>query len=175
MRPPLVPTVALLLLTPFTAYAQKPLDPSAIEGRLIEIDHTLQRLVDLLETMSAHQRTDLLLRRTEIQLRRIEPREAALRQIRESRERQSLVLEQLERQIEEGRRAWYELRELPESTPEELTLLERRIQEQDRSRERIEAEIDLLDQQIVELENELSGPRATLRTLEASIDQELLP
>jgi hypothetical protein len=34
---------------------------------------------------------------------------------------------------------------------------------------------DLLDQQIAELENELSGPRATLRTLEAAIDEELLP
>lgn len=157
------------------ARAQDPADLSTLEGPLLEIDRTLQRLVDLLETMSAHQRTDLLLRRTEIQLSRIEPRETALRQLRESRERQSLVLEQLERQIEDGRRTWYELRELPESTPEELALLERRIEEQDRTREQIEAEIDLLDQQIVELENELSGPRATLRTLEAAIDEELLP
>lgn len=157
--------IALLLLSPGAAAQTQ----AAPQQELIQLDRSLQELVSLLREVLARQEVDLLFRRVELGLQKMDPLNQELESLRARKAADDARLSQLRTVM-----AAFQASDTQEGASPEAS------EEGEIQRMQLEAEVAQLkrrvseaDQRIVELENALAEEQRGLREWEAEIDRRL--
>lgn len=164
--------VLAITLVPCGASSQE----SGVEKKLSQIDASLKEIVRVLSRLDQRQEADLILRRMDLESRKVETLESTLRNRRNEQDGLSQEVERFQAEMERIREQIFALDSLgsPEAA-EEMAQQQDTLDQYEMMLEMTTERLWSLDQQIQELENELSGPRAQLRALEAAFDERVLP
>ena len=149
-------------------------DEATVELR--RLARAVERLVELTEQMARSQETDQLLRRLELKVRQVDPLERELRQKQESLDDSQVYLQMAFDELETQREQLRDLETDPNPTDETrgtATQIQENLKYQEKALAQQEDMVYRLQQRVAELENQLSAPRAELRTLEAALSERL--
>ncbi len=171
---PRVSAVALVLLValaPTGLFAQQ----SGVEQKLTQIDASLQEIVRVLSRLEQRQEADLILRRMDLESRKVESLETTLRSRRNEQEGLRQETERYASEMERMREQIFALESLGSPAAlEEMTQQQETLDQYEMMFEMTSERLWSLEQQIQELENDLSGPRSQLLALEAAFEERVL-
>ena len=159
---------ALLWSSSAIATDPQPAGAAEIPGQLAALNDKFDRLLEAMDLFRQNQETDLLIRRIELEQRRIAPLDNELRKAQAEARETEQQIEQGEQMLEEEREG---LRDLVDADEQEV--MREQLDEWQRHLERERGRLESIHDRVRRLEDDLSDARETIDDLDARLLERL--